>query len=424
MVDEQVAVAHHREDVDGLVVDRLQTGLGDRAPRRVLEVGAVEPVHGPEPTEIDGALAEVDVGIAQVELALQQLEDLRRHVGLDLEAHRPPEAPAAQLELDGLEQILGLLLLEGEVGVAGDPEAVVVARPPSPGTTPSKCAAITCSSGTKRSPSGMTTKRGSRFGTFTRAKRFSPLTGSRTTHGQVERQVGDVGERVARIDGERREHREDAVGEDLVEVRRDRRRRDPGTTSRPSPTPVSSGTRWSKNDRYGLRVRARGRRSRIWSSCSAGVRPSARGLDDAGGDLVLQAGHPHLEELVEVLAEDGEELRPLEQRHVGVLGQRQHPGVEVEPGQLTVQEPVGDSVGAQTRRRRAVGRRRGTRRRTTRSRTPSRRAWAEPTVGLPTVFAPGSGRSGQSSSGRPRSQTRVSRSRSASRTTRSRLRRN
>ena len=35
-------------------------------------------------------------------------------------------------------------------------------------------------------------------------------------------------------------------------------------------------------------------------SCSAGVSPSGDGGPEAGGDLVLEARHPHLEELVEV----------------------------------------------------------------------------------------------------------------------------
>ena len=39
---------------------------------------------------------------------------------------------------------------------------------------------MTCSTGTKRSPSGMTMNRGSNGGTFTRANRFSSVTGSRT----------------------------------------------------------------------------------------------------------------------------------------------------------------------------------------------------------------------------------------------------
>ena len=43
---------------------------------------------------------------------------------VDLEPHGPAEPPAAQLDLDRREQVVGLLLLEGEVGVAGDPERV------------------------------------------------------------------------------------------------------------------------------------------------------------------------------------------------------------------------------------------------------------------------------------------------------------
>ena len=52
---------------------------------------------------------------------------------------------------------------------------------------------------------------------------------------------------------------------------------------------------------------------------------------EAGGVLVLEAGDTNLEELVEVLAEDGEELGPLEQRERLVLGQGEDSGVEVEP---------------------------------------------------------------------------------------------
>ena len=82
-----------------------------------------------------------------------------------------------------------------------------------PGNSSSRCAAMTCSSGTNRSPSGITTKRGSSGGTLTRAKRRSSVVGVADDDAQVERQVGDVRERVAGVDGERREHREDAVAE-------------------------------------------------------------------------------------------------------------------------------------------------------------------------------------------------------------------
>ncbi len=50
-----------------------------------------------------------------------------------------------------------------------------------PGNSESRWAEMICSSGTKRSPSGMTTKRGSAGGTLTRAMRPSPETGSSTS---------------------------------------------------------------------------------------------------------------------------------------------------------------------------------------------------------------------------------------------------
>ena len=64
----------------------------------------------------------------------------------------------------------------------------------------------------------------------------------------------------------------------------------------------------------------------------------------------LQPGHPDHVELVQVAGEDGEELRPLQQRDPAVLGLGQHPGVELQPGQLAAGEPV---VG-QVRRRRVL----------------------------------------------------------------------
>ena len=72
----------------------------------------------------------------------------------------------------------------------------------------------------------------------------------------------------------------------------------------------------------------------VWSTLSGQLR-------QAGVELLHEARDPHLEELVEVLAEDGEELGPLEQRQVRVLGQGEHAVVEVEPRELAVQEPVG-----------------------------------------------------------------------------------
>ena len=70
---------------------------------------------------------------------------------------------------------------------------------------------------------------------------------------------------------------------------------------------------------------------------------------DARLDLVLEARHAHLEELVQVAREDRDELQALEQRAGGVLRLREHAPRELQPGELAVQEavrPVSHGAGA------------------------------------------------------------------------------
>ena len=87
-----------------------------------------------------------------------------------------------------------------------------------PGKRRSRCAAITCSSGTNRRPPATLRKRGRSGGTFTRAKRRTPLAGSRTTTARLSERSEMYGKRVGRIDRERGEHREDALLEHLLEL--------------------------------------------------------------------------------------------------------------------------------------------------------------------------------------------------------------
>ena len=70
--------------------------------------------------------------------------------------------------------------------------------------------------------------------------------------------------------------------------------------------------------------------------------PAVRAAGDhAGLDLLAQPRHPDHEELVEVAGVDRQVLQPLQQRHVGVGGHRQHPVVELEPGEFPVDVQVG-----------------------------------------------------------------------------------
>ena len=77
------------------------------------------------------------------------------------------------------------------------------------------------------------------------------------------------------------------------------------------------------------------------ANCSDGVRPSGLSELMPGNHLILQTGHPDLKELVEVLAEDRTELGSLQQGDDRVGTQGKHTLVEVQPGQLPVDEPIG-----------------------------------------------------------------------------------
>jgi hypothetical protein len=55
----------------------------------------------------------------------------------------------------------------------------------------------------------------------------------------------------------------------------------------------------------------------------------------------LQPGHPDHVELVEIAGEDREELGALQQGGAGILGEGEHPGVEVQPGQFAVEVAIG-----------------------------------------------------------------------------------
>ena len=187
-----------------------------------------------------------------------------------------------------------------------------------PGKSVSMWAAITCSIGTKRSPSGRPRNRGSDGGTFTRAKRVMWVFGIADADGEVQRQVRDVREGVRRIDRQRRQDRVDAflVGgaqvqaRDLIEVL-------------PADDP-DARVREALAQRAGPHVMlahhevadALGDPVELFD----GGQPVGRRRLQTGRDLFLEPGDPDLEELIEVVAEDREELHALEEREVGVLG--------------------------------------------------------------------------------------------------------
>ena len=175
---------------------------------------------------------------------------------------------------------------------------------------------------------GQRDEAGEHVGTFTRAKRRSPVSGSQTIAARLSERFEMYGNGCAgstasgvstgKIRCSKNSHQ-------LAVVVRARAR-----PSRPARSPLrrSSGSSRRAAGPPGA-ARTRSTRSPMAASCCAGVSPSGDGAAMPGRHLVLQRGHAHLEELVEVGREDGAELQPLEQRDAGLGGQRQHALVEL-----------------------------------------------------------------------------------------------
>ena len=154
--------------------------------------------------------------------------------------------------------------------------------------------------------------------------------------GEREAEIGDERKRMRRVDRERRQHREDRIEEIALEPAAARPRsarpaRRSRCRHRPARRAASSSWRAAAAP-----VRRPWRRSA--RSCSAGDSPSSLTVAISSRAWPGEAGDAHHDELVEVLARDRQEAQPLEQRMVGVLRFLQHAPVELQPGNLAVDE--------------------------------------------------------------------------------------
>ena len=208
-------MAHHGEDRSiGLVGSQDPSG-GHRRPGLVFEVGPIEVEQLPQEAQVERRSMERDVVHGQLEFADEQFE----HLGADVVGHLEPdglvESPPAQLHLDRFEQVVGLLLFEGEVGVAGHPEGRPVLDDHADeqpvefrGDQLLDGEISTCRDGHQAREE---------LGDLEPDEAPIAGLGVGDVDREREREVGDVRERVAGIDGQRGQDREDPFVEPLVE---------------------------------------------------------------------------------------------------------------------------------------------------------------------------------------------------------------
>ena len=183
--------------------------------------------------------------------------------------------------------------------------------------------------------------RGSSGGTLTRAKCSLAGLGVDQDDGEVEREPGDVGERVGRVDGQRRQHREDlargrsrcsrscSASAQLV----------PADDAR-CPASARAGRTSLVEDRGVHGHAARGPTSEICSSTSRGSSPEAERTARPVAMRRLSPATRTMKNSSRLLAKMARKRARSSSGSVRVLGQLQHPLVELQPGDLAVEEPV------------------------------------------------------------------------------------
>ena len=278
----------------------------------------------------------VDLGLAELELLEEQLEHPARHPPRHLQPHHGGEPALAQLLLDHLQEILGRLLVALHVGVAGHPEGVGLDDLHA-GEQPVEVV------GDHLLQRHEAQRLRHLHPARQDVRRLDPGEARRRVPGGLDRDrerqadVRDERERVGRIDRERRQHGEELAVELLGEV---------APLAPPQLVPAHDLQPVLAQGREQVVVEqpplARHHRPHLGvdrRELLLGRAVRARGeLAHVARQLLLQSAHPLHEELVEVGVEDGDELQPLEQRVRRVLGLVQHPGVELQPRELAVQQ--------------------------------------------------------------------------------------
>ncbi len=185
-------------------------------PRIVLQVGTLEAGDLREVGEIQEALDAVDLFLAGAEPDRKPLQHPFRHRLGDFEPNDIPEAATLELELDRLEQVVGLVR-DVEVGVARDPEG---------GTfgdlhlREEQCEEVRDGrlEGNQEPSVAHIDEARQPFGYLHAREALLSTLGIPDEHRQAQRQSRDVREGLSGTDGERREHRIDVALESLGQL--------------------------------------------------------------------------------------------------------------------------------------------------------------------------------------------------------------
>ena len=333
-----------------------------RHERRVLERRAIDLLgHFAQPIQVHRPFDAIEVRLAQPELLQQELHHAERGVVGHFEPHGVAEVAMQQLSLQRGVQVLDLLLVDEEVGVARDAELV---------------AADDIHAGEELADMGVQ-YRGEKDERILGARVLLRQTDqarqrARCLHdggarappegvaalqldGEIQALVQHARERMRRVEPDRCQHREQLAEEILAD-----------------PLLLRAGPFLAlrEHDAFARKRRQEHLVQQLVLLPDERMRLAAHRIEHFGAtprvrarivqpelDRFLQPGDADLEELVQVRGDDGEEAQPLQQRHRLVRRLRQHAPVEGEDAELAVDELGGrgnsavHGTGARARRR-------------------------------------------------------------------------
>ncbi len=315
-----------------------------RQERLVAQLGAAEHRDRHQRALAQRASRFVHVLGVDSDLLHQEGADALRRPGGDLQPHARAEAALADLAVDDRQQVVRLVLEDCHVHVARDPERVA-AQDLHAGE---QIAEVRRDELLERqellhvlaSLAGLDAQARERDEARQALRHLDPrellLVGVRVArlHRQRQRQVRQERKRVAGIDAQRGQHREDRppkvplpqllrLGVQRLPVAQvDALRRQPG--QQVVRQQLRCDVELAPQDVANL------------GQLLAGAEPVGAGFDHRGLELLVQARDPDHEKFVEVRGEDRQELQALEQRPVRAQRLAQHPFIERQPRDLAV----------------------------------------------------------------------------------------
>ena len=349
VVDDDVLLADRREAVAAVLADALGEAW---IVRLELEIRPLQPHELRQVPQAHHALDDEDLVPGHFQLLGHEEAQVLRHRRLDLETDHAAAAALLERRLEQAHQILGLFL-HLEIGIADHAERALSLH----FVTGKQAARVEHDHLLQRDEA-----RGSRFREIRQAdealgprrqadERIQNLAvaPANQLQGDGGAEIGNERERMRRVDGERRQHRED-VAEEVILEPGPFGLRQAGSLGEDdalfeqdipqfAPAPLLVGGEVRDGDRD-LRQLLLGRQ------------PILRRGGDARAHLADEARDADHEELVEIVRRDRQESQLLQKRMVAVRSLLEHPPVELQPGQLAVDVALREAAAAPRRRAR------------------------------------------------------------------------